>query len=144
MQEKCLKMLSLTSQLLLYTCDCLIISLIISYNLPENGHIFCHRLLARYFSPCGGLLVRFSTYGGGGGGPFQYVMTFLLPLFCYVFRSFFFSKKLPIVVVRDVCPSVRLLSVEIISFRGNLLSNRPIDLKIGLNVREGVVHAQKA
>ena len=56
---------------------------------------------------------------------------------------FFFSKKLPIVVVRDVCPSVRLSSVEIISFRGNSLSNRPINLKIGLNVREGVVHVRK-
>ena len=30
--------------------------------------------------------------------------------------------------------SVRLSSVEIISFRGSSLSNRPIDLKIGLNV----------
>ena len=35
-------------------------------------------------------------------------------------------------------------SVEIISFRGNSLSNRPIDLKIGLNVLEGVVHVRKA
>ena len=35
-------------------------------------------------------------------------------------------------------------SVEIISFRGNSLSIRPIDLKIGLNVREGVVHVRKA
>ena len=34
--------------------------------------------------------------------------------------------------------------MEIISFRGNSLSNRPIDLKIGLNVREGVVHVRKA
>ena len=40
-----------------------------------------------------------------------------------------------IVVVLDVCPSVRLSSVETNSFRGNLISNRPIDLKIGLNVR---------
>ena len=40
--------------------------------------------------------------------------------------------------------SVRLSSVEIISFRGNSLSNSPIDLKIGLNVREGVVHIRKA
>ena len=56
----------------------------------------------------------------------------------------FFSKKIHIVVVRDVCPSVRQSSVEIISFRGNSLSNRPIDLKIGLNVREGVVHVRKA
>ena len=65
-----------------------------------------------------------------------------------LFSSFFlFLKKLPIVVVRDVCPSVRLSvrpSVEIISFRGNLLSNVPIDLKIGENVREGVVHVRKA
>ena len=68
-----------------------------------------------------------------------------------VFSSFFlFSKKLPIVVVHDVCPSVRLSvcpsvrpSVEIISFRGNSLPNRPIDFKIGHNVREGVVHVQK-
>ena len=56
----------------------------------------------------------------------------------------FFRKKQPIVVVHDVCPSVRLSSVKIISFRGNSLSNRPIDLKIGLNVREGVVHVPKA
>ena len=39
--------------------------------------------------------------------------------------------------------SVRLSSVEIISFRGNSLSNRPINLKIGLNVHEGVVHVRK-
>ena len=42
--------------------------------------------------------------------------------------------------------SVRLSvrpSVEIISFPGNSLSNRPIELKIGLNVREGVVHVRK-
>ena len=66
-------------------------------------------------------------------------------LLIFTFQYFFlFSKKLPIVVVRDVCPSVRLSSVEIISFRGNSLSNRPIDLKIGLNVREGVVHVGKA
>ena len=72
----------------------------------------------------------------------------------HLVSSFFFSKKLPIVVVRDVCPSVRPSvcpsvrpsvrpSVEIISFRGNSLSNRPIELKIGLNVREGVVHVRK-
>ena len=55
-----------------------------------------------------------------------------------------FSKKLPIVAVLDVCPSVRLSSVEIISFHGISISNRPIDLKIGLNVREGAVHVRKA
>ena len=61
---------------------------------------------------------------------------------------FSFSKKLPIVVVRDVCPSVRpsvrLSSVEIISFRGISISDRPIDLKIGLDVCKGVVHVRKA
>ena len=47
----------------------------------------------------------------------------------------------------SVRPSVRLSvrpSVEIISFRGNSLSNEPIELKFGLNVREGVVHVRKA
>ena len=52
-----------------------------------------------------------------------------------IFLVAFFSKKLPIVVVHDVCPSVcpavrmsvclyvRLSSVEIISFCANLISN---------------------
>ena len=44
----------------------------------------------------------------------------------------------------SVCLSVRSSSVEIISFRGSSLSNRPIDLKIGLNVRAAVVHVRKA
>ena len=44
----------------------------------------------------------------------------------------------------SVFPSVRLSSVEIISFRGILISNRTIDLKISLNVRKGVVHVRKA
>ena len=61
----------------------------------------------------------------------------------HIFSSFFlFWKKLPIVVVHDVCPSVRP-SVQIISFRGNLISHRPIDFKIGLNVRSEVVHVRK-
>ena len=74
---------------------------------------------------------------------------------CFLVVFSFFRKKLPIVVVRDVCPSVRpsvrlsvrlsvCPSVEIISFRGNSLPNRSIELKIGLNVREGVVHVRKA
>ena len=53
-----------------------------------------------------------------------------------------FSKKLPIVVVRDVCPSVCpsvRLSVcrlwKYFLFCGNSLSSQPIHLKIGLNVR---------
>ena len=57
----------------------------------------------------------------------------------YFVYVFLFSKKIPIVVARDVRPSV-----EIFSFRGNSLSSKPIDLKIGLNVREGVVHVRKA
>ena len=57
-----------------------------------------------------------------------------------VFSSFsFFERKLPNVVLRDVCPSVcpsvDLSSVEIIFFHGNLISNRPIDLKIDQNVQ---------
>ena len=58
-----------------------------------------------------------------------------------IFSSFFFFQKnyLLLSCATSVCPSVK-----IISFRGNSLSNRPIDLKIGLNVREGVVHVRKA
>ena len=52
--------------------------------------------------------------------------------------SIFFSKKIPIVVVRDVCPSV-CPSVCSIS-----ISNKPIDLKMSMNVRKGVVHVLKA
>ena len=63
---------------------------------------------------------------------------------------FLFSKK-NIYCCRtrrlSVCPpvrrSVRLSSVEIISFCGILISNRPIDLKIGLIVRKGVVHVRE-
>ena len=44
----------------------------------------------------------------------------------------------------SVVPSVCLSSVEIISFHGISISNRPIDLKIGLDVRKGVVHVRKA
>ena len=74
-----------------------------------------------------------------------------------LFSSFFFFRKnyLLLSCATSVRPSVRLSvrlsvrpsvrpSVEIISFRGNSLSIRPIDLKIGLNVREGVVHVRKA
>ena len=64
----------------------------------------------------------------------------------------FFSKKLPIVVVRDVCTSMSVrqsvcLSVRSsvsMSIRGNLISNELIDPKIGLNVGYGVVHVRKA
>ena len=70
---------------------------------------------------------------------------------CFFSSFFFFRKKLPIVVVYDVCPSVCPSvvpsvrpSVEIISFRDISISNRPIDLKMSMNVRKGVVHVQKA
>ena len=59
----------------------------------------------------------------------------------FVFSSFFFFRKNYLLL--SCATSVRS-SVEIISFRRNSLSNRPIDLKIGLNVREGVVHVRKA
>ena len=63
-----------------------------------------------------------------------------------VFSSFFFEKTPYCCRARrlSVRPSVRLSSVEIFSFHGNSLSSKPIDLKIGLNVREGVVHVRKA
>ena len=86
-----------------------------------------------------------------------YVVPVNTVLYTLVF-FFIFSKKLPI-VVRDVCQavrrsvrravcpscrlSVRRSSVEITSFRGNLISDRPIDLKIGLNVGYGVVHVRR-
>ena len=41
-------------------------------------------------------------------------------------------------------PSVLLSSVEITSFHGNLISVKPIDLKIGLNIGYGVVHVRNA
>ena len=70
--------------------------------------------------------------------PPVYFITDRRKIYLYIFSSFFFFlKKLPIVVMR-------LSSVEIISFRGNSLSNRPIDLKIGLNVREEVVHVRNS
>ena len=40
--------------------------------------------------------------------------------------------------------SVRLSTEEINSFRGNLISNMPIDLKFGQIVGYGVVHVRKA
>ena len=72
-----------------------------------------------------------------------------------VFSNFFLSlKKLPIVVARDVClsvcPSVRRAvclsvhpSVEKVSFCGISISNKPIDLKMSMNVCKGVVHVRK-
>ena len=58
-------------------------------------------------------------------------------LYTTIFSSFFFFRKNYLLL--SYATSVRP-SVEIISFRGNSLPNRPIELKIGLNVREGVVH----
>ena len=70
---------------------------------------------------------------------FLYTMiTMQCTLFLVVF-SFFEKKYLLLSCATSVCPSV-----EIISFRGNSLSNWPIKLIIGLSVREGVVHVRKA
>ena len=52
----------------------------------------------------------------------------------FIFSSFFVTKKLPYVVTRDVCPSVRPSSVEISLERGSKRSAEPIDLKIGLSM----------
>ena len=79
-------------------------------------------------------MCKFSSKSGGV--PFQ--ISF--------FSSFFFFRKnyLLLLCATSIYPSVRLSSVEIFSFRGNSLSSKPVDLKIGLNVREGVLHVRKA
>ena len=77
----------------------------------------------------------------------DYVLQVVSVFNMYLVFFSFFQKKIPIVVVRDACPSVRRAvhqSVEIISFRGISISNRPIDLKMSMNVRRGVVHVRKA
>ena len=63
-----------------------------------------------------------------------------LPIFSSFLSSFLvvFLLSYP-----SCCPSVRLSSVEIIFFRGISISNRPIDLKIGLDDCKGVVHVRK-
>ena len=74
------------------------------------------------------------------------MMQFLV-VFSFFEKTTYCCRTRRLSVRLSVCPSVRLSvrpSVEIISFRGNSLPNRPIELKIGLNVREGVVHVRKA
>ena len=67
-----------------------------------------------------------------------------------VSNSFYFFEKTPYCCRArrlSVRPSVRRAvrpSVEIISFCGISISNRPIDLKMSMNVRKGVVHVRKA
>ena len=72
-----------------------------------------------------------------------------LVVFSFFEKTTYCCRARRLSVRPSVCLSVRLSvrpsvcpSVEIISFRGNSLSNRPIKLKIGLNVREGVVHVR--
>ena len=68
----------------------------------------------------------------------------ILCLLFSILSSFFVTKKLPYVVTRDVCPSVRPSvcpsSVEISLERGCTITNRPIDLKFGLSIWGGVMH----
>ena len=74
------------------------------------------------------------------------LFTFLV-VFSFFEKTTYCCRARRLSVRPSVCLSVRLSvcpSVEIISFRGNSLSIRPIDLKIGLNVHEGVVHVRKA
>ena len=66
----------------------------------------------------------------------------------YCCRTFILDRHL---FVRGVCILMALIitmsvrpSVEIISLCGISISNRPIDLKISLNVREGAVHVRTA
>ena len=57
----------------------------------------------------------------------------------YSFLVFFsFSKKLSIVVMRNVCPSVCLSLVEITMVFGCTMTDWPIDLKLHLNIVEWV------
>ena len=65
-------------------------------------------------------------------------------IYCMMyFISIFRNQSIQYYLLQYLSSSVRLSSVEIISFCGNSLSNSLIDLKIGLNVCEGVVHVQK-
>ena len=66
-----------------------------------------------------------------------------LVVFSFFEKTTYCCRTRRLFVRLSVRPSVRP-SVEIISFRGNSLPNRPIELKIDLNVREGVVHVRKA
>ena len=68
------------------------------------------------------------------------IIAFLEVLFLVVFS--FFEKTTYCCRARrlSVRPAVRP-SVEIISFRGISISNRPIDLKMSMNVRKGVASA---
>ena len=61
-----------------------------------------------------------------------------------LFLVVFFFKNYLLSYATSVRLSVRLSSVEIISFRDNLITNMSIDLKIGLNGRYGIVDVRKA
>ena len=128
---------------------------------------FAKRGQLLFFFGGGGLATRgvATRLLGGSGACFTEKKKFNGAIWCvleYIFIIFLLSKSLKIsfLVVfsffekttyccrarrLSVRPSVCLSvcpSVEIISFRGNSLSNWPIELKIGLNVREGVVHVR--
>ena len=80
---------------------------------------------------------------------YMYKQISYIIVYYYFFSSFFFLRKkyLLLSCATSVRPSVRpsvCPSVEIISFRGISKSNRPIDLKMSMNVRKGVVHVRNA
>ena len=91
-------------------------------------------------SLCAGMPIGYGNNIPGESNSFLVVFSFFEKT-TYCCRARRLSVRLS--VRPSVCPSV-CPSVEIISFRGNSLPNRPIELKIGLNVREGVVHVRKA
>ena len=72
-----------------------------------------------------------------------YIIKKLCKLIFYIFLVFFsfFEKTTYCCCTRRL--SVRP-SVSIISFRGISISNKPIDLRMSMNVRKGVVHVRKA
>ena len=81
-------------------------------------------------------IIHGNIFNGAIWSVFDTILTSFLAVFS------FFEKTTYCCRARRL--SVRLSSVEIISFRGISISNSPIDLKIGLNVRKGVVHVRKA
>ena len=97
----------------------------------NNSLLLSKKLYALYF-------FRVISQQHGGSRDLQY----------NIFSSFFFRKNYLwlsyATSVRPIHPSFRLSSVEITSFRGNLISDKQIDFRIGLNVGYGVVHVLKA
>ena len=64
-----------------------------------------------------------------------YILRFFSICFSFFQKTTYCCRTRRLPICLSVCLSVHLSSVEIICFRGNLISNRPIDLEIDLTVR---------